>query len=46
MTSQPGYYTVIIHSYYTVIQLRGILPNISRNKNSCTIKFGQLIEYN
>ena len=36
MMSQPGQHTVTIY----------ILPNISRNKNSRTMKFGQLIEYN
>ena len=36
MTSQPGKRTITIHT----------LPNISRNKNSWTMKFSQLIEYN
>ena len=36
MTSQPGQQTVTIH----------ILPNISRNKGSQTMEFGQLIERN
>ena len=35
MTSQPAYYTIIIST----------LPNISRNKNSQTMRFDQLIEY-
>ena len=35
MTSQPGYYTIVIH----------ILSNISRSKDNQTMKFGQLIEY-
>ena len=35
MTSQTGELTHIIHT----------LPNISRNKNSRTMKFGQLVEY-
>ena len=35
MTSQPGKQTIAIH----------ILPNISRNKGSQTMKLGQLIEY-
>ena len=36
MTSQPGQQATTIH----------ILPNISRSKDSETMKFGQLIEYN
>ena len=36
MTSQPGQQTIATH----------ILPNISRNKDNQTMKFGQLIEYN
>ena len=36
MTSQPGNQTIAIH----------ILPNVSRNKGSHTMKFGQVIEYN
>ena len=36
MTSQPGEQTVTIH----------ILTNISRNKGSQAMKFGELIEYN
>ena len=36
MTSQSGKQTIAIH----------ILPNISRNKGSQTLKFGQLIECN
>ena len=36
MTSQPGQQTIIMH----------ILPNISRNKDNQTMKFGQLIKYN
>ena len=36
MTPQPGKQTIAIH----------ILPNISRNKSSQTMKFGQLIENN
>ena len=36
MTAQPG--KQIITKY--------ILPNISRNKDNQTMKFGQLIEYN
>ena len=36
MTPQPGSKTIAIH----------ILVNISRSKNSQTIKFGQLIENN
>ena len=36
MTSQPGKQTVAIN----------ILPNISRNKDNQTMKFGQVIEYN
>ena len=36
MTSQPGKQTIATH----------ILPHISRTKDSQTIKFGQLIEYN
>ena len=36
MTSQPGQQTIVIH----------ILPNISRNKDIQTMKFGQLIESN
>ena len=36
MTSQPGKQTMAIH----------ILPYISRNKDSRTVKFCQLVEYN
>ena len=36
MTSQPGKQIIAVH----------ILPYISRSKNSQTVKFGQLIEYN
>ena len=36
MTSQPGKQTIKIH----------ILPNILRNKDNQTVKFGQLTEYN
>ena len=36
MTSQPGLQTIVLH----------ILPNISKNKNNQTMKFGQLLEYN
>ena len=36
MTSQTGQQIIAIH----------ILPNISRNKNNQTMKFGQLMEYN
>ena len=36
MTSQPGIQASTMH----------ILPNISRNKDYQTIKFGKLIEYN
>ena len=36
MASQPGLQTIEIH----------ILPNISQSKDSKTMKFGQLIEYN
>ena len=36
MTSQPGLQTITIH----------ILNNVSRSKNSKTMKFGKLIEYN
>ena len=36
MTLQPGKQIIGIH----------ILPNISRNKDNQTMKFGQLIEYN
>ena len=35
MTSQPRWHTIIIHT----------MSNISRNKNSRTMKFGRLIEY-
>ena len=36
MTSQPGLQTIAIHK----------LPNISQNKGTQTIKFGELIEHN
>ena len=36
MTSQPGQHKIIIHT----------LPNISGSKNSRTMKFSELIEYN
>ena len=36
MTSQPGLQTIVLH----------ILPNISKNKNNQTMKFGQLLIYN
>ena len=36
MTSQPGKQTIVIH----------VLPNILRNKDNQTMKFGQLREYN
>ena len=36
LMSQPGYNTITIHT----------LSNISRNKTTQTIKFGQLKEYN
>ena len=36
MTSQPGRQTITIQ----------ILPNISKNKDNQTMKFGQFIEYN
>ena len=36
MTSQPGKQTIIIH----------VLPNILKNKDNQTMKFGQLREYN
>ena len=36
MTSKPGEHTIIIQT----------LPKISRDKNSRTMKFGQLIEHN
>ena len=36
MTSQPRRQTITIQ----------ILPNISKNKDNQTLKFGQLIEYN
>ena len=36
MTSQPGYQTIVIHTF----------PNISRSKDNQTMKFSQLIEYN
>ena len=36
MTSQPGKQTIVIH----------ILPYISKSKDSQTVKFGQLIDYN
>ena len=36
MTSQSGKQLITIH----------ILPNISRSKGNCTMKFGQLLEYN
>ena len=36
MTSQAGRQTITIQ----------ILPNISKNKDNQTLKFGQLIEYN
>ena len=35
MTLQPGQETIVMH----------ILPNISRNKDNQTMKFGQLMEY-
>ena len=36
MTSQPGKQTIVIH----------VLPNILKNKDNQTMKFGQLREYN
>ena len=36
MTSQLGKQTIAIH----------IMPNISKNKRSQSMKFGQLIDYN